>query len=61
MTRMRLKGRVSRLCAWANCHVRPFNSIVIKTIESTDAGNGKNAIEVELLIGITFAIISFVL
>ena len=39
-----LKGRVSRLCAWANCHVSPFNSIVIETIESTDAGNGNNPI-----------------
>ena len=43
----------------ANCHVSPFNSIVIEAIDSTDAGNGNNAIEVELLIGITFEIISF--
>ena len=33
-----VQGRVSRLCAWANCHVSPINSIVIETIESTDAG-----------------------
>ena len=45
-----LKGRVSRLCAWANCHVRPFTSIAIKTMEITNAGNGNNAIEVDLLI-----------
>ena len=32
--------------------------MVIETIESTDAGNGNIAIEVELLIGITFAVIS---
>ena len=38
------KGRVSRLCAWANCHVSPFNSIVMETIESTDAENGNNPI-----------------
>ena len=36
-------------------------SIVIETIESTDGGKGNNAIEVDLLIVITFAIISFVL
>ena len=30
-------------------------------VESTGAGNGNNVIEVELLIGISFAIISFVL
>ena len=30
------------------CHVSPFKSIVIETIESTQAGNGNNAIEVEL-------------
>ena len=47
--------------AWANCHVSPFHSIVIETIERTDAGDGNSAIEVELLIGTTFAIISFVL
>ena len=46
-TRKLVEGRVSRLCALANCHVSSFNSIVIKTIESTDAGNGNNAIEVE--------------
>ena len=38
------KGGVSRLCACANCHVSPFNAIVIETIESTDAGNGNNPI-----------------
>ena len=58
-----LKGRVSHFCAWANCHVGLFNSIVIEKIESTDAGNGNNVndVKVKLLVGITFAIISFVL
>ena len=32
----------------ANCHVSPTNSVVIKAIESTDAGKGNNAIEVTL-------------
>ena len=53
-----LKGGF-RFCAWANCYISP-----IETIESTDAGNGNNTIKVvkvELLIGITCAIISFVL
>ena len=45
-----VKGRVSCLCVWVNCHVSPFNSIVIETIESTEAGSGSNAIEVELLL-----------
>ena len=36
----------SLLCAWANCHVTPTNSIVIETIESTDVGKGNDAIEV---------------
>ena len=54
---IKVKGRVSPLCVWANFHVSPFHSIVIETIESTDRGNA-NAIEVKLLIGITFAIVS---
>ena len=57
----KLKGRVSCFCVWPNCHVSLFHSIFIKTIESTDAGHRNNAIEVELPIGITFVIISFVL
>ena len=56
-----LNGRVSGFCAWANCHVNPFNSIVIETIESTEAGNGNNTIKVELRIGITFATVSVVI
>ena len=41
------KGRDSRLCAWANCHVSPFNSIVIETIKSTDTGSGNNPIVID--------------
>ena len=42
-----VKGRVARFCVWANCRVSPFNSIVIETIESTDAGNGNNPIVID--------------
>ena len=35
--------------------------LLLKKIESTDAGNGNNVVKVKLLVGITFAIISFVL
>ena len=35
-----IKGKVSCLYSWVNCHVSSFNSTVIETIESTDAGNG---------------------
>ena len=41
-----VKGRVSRLCAWANCRVSPVHSIVLETMENTEAGKGNNVIGV---------------